>query len=108
MIDPWAQGLWSIVVVQYTGQAISVIASLLSLAALLHCALQRPSAVSAVSPLSKGAWLAILAGSVLLSSLGVAQSGGGLGIFGLIGLVAGLVYLLDVRRAIRDIGSGSW
>jgi hypothetical protein len=94
----------------YTNLAISAIAGLLSLAALLHCALQRPDSFPVVGPLSKGAWLAILAGCILLSVLGFGGgtgAGGSLGLFGVIGLIASLVYLLDIRPGLRDIGSGS-
>lgn len=91
----------------WTEYGISAIAGLLSLAALLHCALQKPSAFPAVGPLTKGVWLAILAGCTLLSLLGFG-GGAGLGIFGIIGLIAALVYLLDIRPAIRDLGSNPW
>lgn len=92
----------------WTEFGISAIAGLLSLAALLHCALQKPSAFPAVGPLTKGVWLAILAGCILLSLLGIGGGGAGLGIFGIIGLIASLVYLLDIRPAIRDLGSNPW
>lgn len=85
---------------------ILVVSGLLSVAALVHCAIQRPDAFPAVSPLSKGVWLAILAGTLLLTALGF--GGGSLGLFGIIGLIASLVYLLDIRPAIREGGSNSW
>lgn len=92
----------------YTMQGISVVASFLALVALVHCAVQRTDAFPLAGPLSKGAWLAILAGTMLLSALGIGGGGGaGLGIFGIIGLIASLVYLLDIRPALKESGSGS-
>ncbi|THV43405.1 DUF2516 family protein [Glycomyces buryatensis] len=77
-------------------------AALLSLIAAVHCAVQKPDAFSAVGTLSKGAWMGLLIISFALALL----FGGfnGLGLFGLIALCAALVYLLDVRKGIRDIG----
>ncbi|MGH8876607.1 MAG: DUF2516 family protein [Stackebrandtia sp.] len=98
----------ALLIESYTDYAITAVSILLSLAALLHCAFQKPASFPAVGPLSKGAWLAILAGCMLLSALGVFGQSGYASIFGLIGLVAALVYLLDIRRAIRDLGSNPW
>ncbi|MGH8794589.1 MAG: DUF2516 family protein [Stackebrandtia sp.] len=100
---------FALLVEAYTMQGISVVASLLALAALLHCALQRSDAFGVAGPLSKGAWLAILAGTMLLSALGIGGGGGaGLGIFGIIGLIASLVYLLDIRPALKGTDTGPW
>ncbi|ADD45398.1 DUF2516 family protein [Stackebrandtia nassauensis] len=99
-----------LVIEGWTEFGISAVAALLSLAALLHCALQKPSAFPAVGPLTKGLWLGILAGCILLSMLGIGGGGvgAGLGLIGIIGLIASLVYLLDIRPAIRDLGSNPW
>ncbi|HEX2143181.1 MAG TPA: DUF2516 family protein [Glycomyces sp.] len=81
-------------------------AALLSLIAVIHCAVQKPDAFSAVGTLSKGTWLAILAISFVLATLF-----GGLGgarFFGLIAIAASLVYLLDVRTGIKDIGGSTY
>lgn len=79
---------------------------LVEVAAFGHCLLQRPDAFSAIGTLPKGAWLAMLGGSVLVTLL----SQSSLGILGLIAITIGLVYLLDVRPALRDVidGRGSW
>ncbi|GAA4915610.1 uncharacterized protein DUF2516 [Stackebrandtia albiflava] len=90
----------------YSTLVITSVCSLLSLVALVHCAIQRPDAFSAAGPLSKGAWLAILGGTLLLTALGF--GGGTLGLFGIIGLIASLVYLLDIRRALRGSDGNSW
>lgn len=74
--------------------------------AFVHCAVQRPDAFNAVGTLSKGLWLALIGGTALLTLIFYAI----LPLFTLIGLAAALVYLLDVRPAIREItnGGGSW
>ncbi|CAM3326135.1 DUF2516 family protein [Stackebrandtia soli] len=86
--------------------AIGVIAGFLAIAALLHCALQRPDAFPAAGPLTKGTWLLLLGGTLLLSTLGV-FGGGAFSLFGIIGLIASLVYLLDIRPALRS-GGDAW
>jgi hypothetical protein len=74
--------------------------------AFVHCLTQRSDAFPAIGTLPKGAWLAILAVCLLLTLLGF----GALSIFGMIGIAAALVYLLDVRVGLRDLtdGKGFW
>lgn len=74
--------------------------------ALIHCVTQRGDGFPAIGTLPKGAWLAILGICFLLTFF----VGGGIGIFGLIGIAAALIYLLDVRPGLRDLtdGKGSW
>jgi hypothetical protein len=97
---------WAIAIVD----AISLIIFIVSLAveawAFVHCALQRPDAFNAVGTLSKGLWLALIGGTVLLSMVFYTLGP----LFTLIAVTAALVYLLDVRPAIREItnGGGSW
>lgn len=97
---------WALAIEIYTSRVLLAVIGLLSVVALAHCALQRPDAFHNAGPLTKGVWLAILAGTLLLTALGF--GGGSLGIFGIIGLIASLVYLLDIRPAIRDGGSNPW
>jgi len=88
---------------------IVLIASLIVQAvALIHCLTQRGDGFQAIGTLPKGAWLAILAICFLLTFLGTA--GGATGIFGLIGVAAAAIYLLDVRTGLRDLtdGKGFW
>jgi hypothetical protein len=59
----------------------------------------RPGYVAA-GKWSKPIWIAILVAAVVLGRTSV------LGLFGLIGLVAAIVYLVDVRPAVREITSG--
>ncbi|GII21367.1 DUF2516 family protein [Planosporangium mesophilum] len=70
-----------------------------------HCLLQRPDAFAAIGTLPKGAWLAMLGGSVLVTLLSGATF-----VLGLIAITIAAVYLLDVRPALRDAidGRGSW
>ena len=83
-----------------------VIASMIVQAiAFIHCVTQRGDGFQAIGTLPKGAWLAILAVCMALTLLF-----GATGLFGLIGVAAALIYLLDVRQGLRDLtdGKGSW
>jgi type III secretory pathway component EscU len=75
--------------------------------ALVHCLTQRSDAFPAIGTLPKGAWIAILALCMVLTTL---LGFGVLSIFGLIGIAAALIYLLDVRVGLRDLtdGKGFW
>jgi hypothetical protein len=74
--------------------------------ALVHAITQRSDAFPAIGTLPKGAWIAILGVCLALTLLGF----GVLSIFGLIGIAAGLIYLLDVRVGLKDLtdGKGFW
>ena len=73
--------------------------------ALIHCLTQRGDGFQAIGTLPKGAWAAILAVCIVLTLLL-----GSTGIFGLIGIAAALIYLLDVRTGLKDLsdGKGFW
>jgi hypothetical protein len=73
----------------------------------VHALTQRSDAFPAIGTLPKGAWLAILGICLLLTLL---LGSGVLSIFGLIGIAAALIYLLDVRVGLRDLsdGRGFW
>jgi Protein of unknown function (DUF2516) len=83
-----------------------VFALVIEAVALVHCLTQRADAFPAIGTLPKGAWIAILAVCMVLTALGY----GVLSIFGLIGIAAALIYLLDVRVGLRDLtdGKGFW
>ena len=72
----------------------------LKLWALVDAATRPKQAYEVAGKLSKLAWVAILAAAVLLGGTSV------LGLFGLIGLVAAIVYLVDVRPAVREVRPG--
>jgi hypothetical protein len=76
--------------------------------AFVHCVTQRSDAFPAIGTIPKGAWLAILGVCLLLTLTGF--GGGVISIFGLIGIAAALIYLLDVRAGLRDLtdGKGFW
>lgn len=64
-------------------------------------AITRPAeAYKAAGKLSKGAWIAILAVAVLLTG------GNVLGLLGIVGTVAAIVYLVDVRPAVKELRGG--
>lgn len=67
--------------------------------ALIDCLTRPGPAFGVAGKLSKGAWVAILLVAVLLGS-------GVFGLLGIAGLVAGIVYLVDVRPAVREIRPG--
>ncbi|HEX7746306.1 MAG TPA: DUF2516 family protein [Micromonosporaceae bacterium] len=73
----------------------------------VHALTQRKEAFTAIGTLPKGAWLAILGISLVLTLL---FRNDVLNIFGLIGIAAALIYLLDVRVGLRDLtdGKGFW
>ncbi|KAB1902865.1 DUF2516 family protein [Micromonospora tulbaghiae] len=74
--------------------------------ALVHAVTQRGDGFAAIGTLPKGGWIAILAVCLALTLLGF----GPISLFGLVGIAAGLIYLLDVRPGLRDLhdGRGSW
>ena len=69
--------------------------------ALVDAGTRPPGAYVAAGKLTKPLWVGILAASVVLGYLF-----GPLGLFGLVGLVAAIVYLVDVRPAVRDMRPG--
>jgi Protein of unknown function (DUF2516) len=72
----------------------------------VHCLTQRAEAFPAIGTLPKGAWLAIIGVSLLLTLFGFGPPS----FFGLIGIAAAAIYLLDVRVGLRDLsdGKGFW
>jgi hypothetical protein len=72
--------------------------------ALVDCAIRATAAFPAAGKLTKPAWLAITGGAVVLQVLS-----GPLSIFGIASIVASIVYLVDVRPAVKEIqGGGRW
>jgi Protein of unknown function (DUF2516) len=90
----------------YVEQLILLLALILEIIAFVHCLTQRGSAFQALGTLPKGAWAVILGVCGLLTFAGRSA----LGIFGLIGIAAAMIYLFDVRPGLRDIadGKGFW
>ena len=92
-------------VVYYLDTIIKIFSILVQGVALVHCLTQRGDGFTAIGTLPKGAWVAILAVCIVLTLLL-----GSTGIFGLIGIAAALIYLLDVRTGLKDLsdGKGFW
>jgi hypothetical protein len=76
----------------------------LRLWAVIDCATRKAAAFPAADKLTKPAWLAITIIGGGLGSLFVYQP---LHIVSLISLVAALVYLCDVRPAVREVSGGN-
>jgi Protein of unknown function (DUF2516) len=93
-------------VVDVINLVLMVFALVIQGVALVHCITQRSDAFPAIGTLPKGAWVAILAVCLLLTLLLYRP----ISLFALIGIAAGLIYLLDVRVGLRDMtdGKGFW
>ena len=72
----------------------------LKLWALVDACTRPTAAYPAAGKLTKIAWIAILGAAVLLGGSSV------FGLFGLLGTVAAIVYLVDVRPAVRELRRG--
>jgi Protein of unknown function (DUF2516) len=83
-----------------------VVAVVLGAVAFVHCLTQRADGFPAIGTLPKGAWLAIIGVTLLLTIVTL----GGFLIFPLITIAAGMIYMLDVRVGLRDLtdGKGFW
>lgn len=71
-----------------------------------HAAMQRADAFTAVDKLTKPAWLGISGGGALALVLSRGLLGAG-AIFWIAGLVAVLVYIVDVRPKVTEVQKGS-
>lgn len=98
---------WVYDVTAYINWAILLLTLVLAFGAFVHCLLQRADAFPAIGTLSKPAWLGLIGVTFLLALL---LQSGGVGLFSLIAAGVALVYLLDVRPALRDVsdGRGPW
>ncbi|MCA1655731.1 MAG: DUF2516 family protein [Pseudonocardiaceae bacterium] len=73
--------------------------------AFIHALLQRPDAYTAIDRLTKPAWLGITAGAAVALLL---FSFAGIGwMFWIAGLVAALVYIVDVRPRLIEVQRGN-
>src|SRR4051812_38320906 len=91
----------------YIDLLILLVSLIVQAGALIHCLTQRGDAFQAIGTLPKGAWAALLTICLILTLI---ISGGAIRLFGLIGIAAALIYLLDVRPGLKDSsdGRGSW
>lgn len=75
--------------------------------AFVHAVLQRADAFTAADRMTKPAWMGITGGGTAVMVLFGAFSGGGPGLmFWIAGLVAVLVYLVDVRPKLIEVQRG--
>ncbi|GIE97906.1 DUF2516 family protein [Paractinoplanes rishiriensis] len=98
--------IFYLAVVSYLNLLILIFSLVVQAVALIHCLTQRGDGFQAIGTLPKGAWAAILGVCIVLTLL----FSGPIGIFGLIGVAAALIYLLDVRPGLKDLsdGKGFW
>jgi hypothetical protein len=97
---------FSDIVVYYLNRGITLVCLVVEIWAFVNCLTQRAEAFSVVGRIPKGGWLAMIGGAALVTLLfGTVGS-----ILGMIAVVIALVYLLDLRPALRDAvdGHGSW
>lgn len=99
--------LFADTVTSYLNWIIDLAAMVIEAWALIHCALQRSDAFTALGTLAKGGWLVILSLALLITIfLGGVLSGTFL--LGLIGLGFAGYYLLQVRSGFRELREGRW
>jgi hypothetical protein len=79
---------------------------LLGAVAFIDALRQRRDAFPAVDRQTKPIWLGILGGGILAQWFFPALGGGLLSLLGLAGIVAAIVYLVDVRRRVVEITRG--
>jgi Protein of unknown function (DUF2516) len=84
---------------------IELVVVVVECAAFINCLTQRAEAFPVVGSVPKAGWLALTFGALVLTLLLSTFS-----IFGMVAVAVALVYLLDVRPALRDAvdGHGSW
>jgi hypothetical protein len=98
--------LFYLPVVDVVSTALAVICIVVEVWAFVSCTTQRAEAFGVVGRIPKGGWVAMLFAATLVSLLfGTLRSP-----LGLIAVVVALVYLLDLRPALRDAvdGHGPW
>lgn len=83
------------------GQVLSLAALVLQGFAFVHCLLQRPDAFPAAGKWTKNGWLVVTGIAVPLTFFA-----GVISIFGTAALIASIVYLVDVRPAVREVSGG--
>jgi hypothetical protein len=110
---------WHIAVVGSINIALALFTLVLGVVAFVNCATQRADAFQAIGTLQKPAWLAIIGGATVIALLtsgalsgpAAAERGQAFStLFQLIAIGASALYLLDVRRGLKDIsdGRGNW
>lgn len=88
----------------YTYRLIWIAGIPLGVFAFVHALMQRADAYTAADKLTKPAWLGITGGAT--AALLLFRFGGNGSIFWLAGLVAVLVYIVDVRPSVTEVQRG--
>ncbi len=83
------------------GALIAYAALLLQVCAFAHCLLQRTEAFPAAGKWTKPGWSVVTG-----LAIPVTYFAGALSLFGIALLVASIVYLVDVRPAVREVSGG--
>ena len=106
------------VVVRYVSFAILAVTIVVEVAAFLHCVTRRAEAFPVVGKLTKPIWVLMTGGAVAFTVLSgyatIASPGGYLGpltaFVAVVVLAISMVYLVDLRPALRDVteGRGNW
>jgi hypothetical protein len=76
-------------------QLIALTQFLLVIWSLIHISRTRPDAFVAVNKQTKQFWTLVLGGALILGSI--------VGVFRILGLIAALIYVLDVRPAVDEV-----
>lgn len=105
LTSPTFDGFWVDSITGVIGLVIFLTCFVIEVWAFIHCAIQRADAFTALGTLSKPMWLLLIGGMVLLSFVFSYIFGT---LFALVALIAALVYLLDIRPAIKDLLRGQW
>jgi hypothetical protein len=94
------------VVVFFISTIVLIFSVIVQVVALIHCLTQRGDGFQAIGTLPKGAWAAILIACIFFTLVARDPTS----IFSFLGIIAALIYLLDVRPGLRDLsdGKGIW
>lgn len=87
---------------QYLYLALGLVALGIEVWALSDCVRRPGTAFEAAFKRTKGFWLALTGGALVVGVLSVLSSGGGFNLFQLVAIIAACVYLADVKPAISQ------
>ncbi len=79
---------------------------IMGVVALVDAARRRPDAYPAAGKQTKPIWLGLLGGGLVAQVVFPALSGGIFSILGMAGIVASIVYLVDVRKKLIEVTRG--
>ncbi|MBT8226058.1 MAG: DUF2516 family protein [Dactylosporangium sp.] len=108
-----------LLVVGWINIVLTLVTLVVEIGAFAHCLVQRSDSFPAIGTFSKGLWLALIGGTTLFALLGLGtvevfsapvQGSAYSGMLSLLIVTVALIYLLDIRPAVRDVagGRGPW